>query len=105
MKFLYILTLLFFTNNQLVFAQEENDFLVEEIEGKELQEDLTQIRRTILQSHPNPFVYVGKTAWDSTFLSLMQYFEEPRTLYDFSLKTSAWLNQLKDSQWIYSIHQ
>lgn len=97
MKFLYILTFLFFTNNQLVFAQEKNDFLVEEIEGKELQEDLTQIRRTILQSHPNPFVYVGKTTWDSTFLSLMQYFEEPRTLYDFSLKTSAWLNQLKDS--------
>jgi hypothetical protein len=78
-------------------AQEQNDFTSKEIDGIELQEDLTQIRRVILQSHPNPFVYVGKLTWDSTFLSLMNYFEEPRTLYDFTLKTSEWLGQLKDS--------
>jgi hypothetical protein len=80
-----------------VFSQGKNDFITKEINGIELQEDLTQIRRVILQSHPNPFVYVGKSTWDSTFLSLLNYFEEPRTLYDFTYKTSAWLNQLKDS--------
>ncbi|MFM7666920.1 MAG: hypothetical protein ACKO7D_01870, partial [Bacteroidota bacterium] len=73
-----------------VVAQDQNDFTSKEIDGIELQEDLTQIRRVILQSHPNPFVYVGKLTWDSTFLSLMNYFEEPRTLYDFTLKTSEW---------------
>jgi hypothetical protein len=78
-------------------GQEKNDFTTKEIEGAELQEDLTQVRRVILHSHPNPFVYVGKSTWDSTFLSLMNYFDEPRTLYDFTLKTSAWLGQLKDS--------
>jgi hypothetical protein len=97
MKFLFIISFCLIFKGQLVIAQEDNDFLLEEIEGKELQEDLSQIRKTILQSHPNPFVYVGKTTWDSTFLSLMNYFEEPRTLYDFTFKTSTWLNQLKDS--------
>ncbi len=95
MKFLIILILLFVSPE--FYSQEQNDFLNKKIEGEELKEDLSQIRKVILQSHPNPFVYVGKTSWDSTFLSLKNYFDEPRTLYDFILKTSSWLNQLKDS--------
>lgn len=97
MKFFSVVLILFSSKIYFVTAQEKNDFTTKKIEGIDLQEDLSQIRRVILQSHPNPFAYVGKSTWDSTFLSLINYFEEPRTLYDFTLKTSAWLNQLKDS--------
>jgi hypothetical protein len=96
-NFYLLLSFFLFSNTLIVFTQDKNDFIFKEIEGNELQEDLTQIRRTILQSHPNPFVYVGKGAWDSTYLDLMQYFEEPRTIFDFAYRTSDWLSQLKDS--------
>lgn len=89
--------ILFLLIHKPIHAQEGNNVLFKEIDGQELKEDLSQIRRTILQSHPNPFVYVGKRSWDSTYLELMEYFEEPKTLYDFIFRTSDWLSQLKDS--------
>jgi len=93
---LFLLSIFIF-KSFVFLSQEENDFNSRLIDGEELREDLIHIRRVILQSQPNPFVYIGKSSWDSSFLSLMEYFEEPRTLYDFTFNVSEWLNQLKDS--------
>lgn len=71
--------------------------LNDSIAGSKLQEDLTQIRKFVLEVHPDPFVYITKEAWDTTYLKLLNDFKENHTLYDFFHKTSLWTNQLKDS--------
>lgn len=97
---IFILGLLYF---QFSFTQQrfngksnENLFL-QKINGSLLQNDLKQLRKTILSAHPNPFVYIEKQAWDSTYFQLLEYFERPRTVFDFVEKSAKWLNQLKDS--------
>ena len=75
----------------------EKDFCTEPVEGKFLQRDLTQIRKTIIAAHPDPFIYRTKSAWDSSYIELLHYFKSPRTMFDFVSKTASWLGELKDS--------
>ena len=75
----------------------DKDFCMEPVEGKLLQHDLTQIRKTIIAAHPDPFIYRSKGAWDSSYVELLRYFKSPRTMFDFVSKTASWLGELKDS--------
>jgi hypothetical protein len=83
---------------QIRFSElEEADFLLDPLDGELFQNDITQIRKTIIAAHPDPFIYRTKGAWDSTYVDLLRYFKKPRTLFDFISKTASWLGELKDS--------
>lgn len=101
MKFHFLLIFLLTINlsySQFQFNRNSEDkFYQEKIEGTLLQGDLSQLRRTILSAHPNPFIYIGKSSWDSSYLELYNFFREPRTTFEFVQKTAPWLAQLKDS--------
>lgn len=101
MKFFPFVILLFFItgfwSQPQFYKLASKDFCTEQVDGKVFQQDLSQIRKTIIAAHPDPFIYRSKVEWDSSYASLMNYFKTPRTLYDFVSKTAAWLGELKDS--------
>lgn len=62
-----------------------------------MQEDLAQLHKHILQTHPNPTYYTSTSALIDAYNKAKASCETPQTVFEFILIINTYLNSLKDS--------
>jgi hypothetical protein len=70
---------------------------VPKYEKELLQEDLKELKKTILESHPDPFVFCTEKEFEDMFLACNLALEDEMNFRDFSLIVASFIGVLKDS--------
>lgn len=72
-------------------------FPAQSFEKTLLEDDLSSLKKTILESHPNPFVFCTQQEFDAMYLACNLALEDEMTVADFSLVVANLIGVLRDS--------
>ena len=62
-----------------------------------MKADLAQLYETITKTHPNPYLYCTKEELDSAFISANNMVVTPKSIFDYSIVISIFLQNIRDS--------